>query len=245
LYTYSLRLSPRSSDRHPPAAPHLLRTRLVLHEAANPMKPPAIYTRVSTCDQNPETKALDLRRLAAQRGFEIIQRSTATGSAAPRRSARLAIRCSRPPTAKEFDTVLVSPADPLARSVRHFLQGSTRRIISVSSSCRSGKTSTIGAPLGRALVGIVSAVAELKRNLIIIIERVKAGLRRARLEGRVLSRKPLESDRVGLLRDRTGGLRPLSAREGLQDFPDQRCERFEVVRWHFTEGSISTHLSRH
>jgi DNA invertase Pin-like site-specific DNA recombinase len=107
---------------------------------------------------------------------------------------------------KEFDTVLVWAADPLARSVRHFLQGSTRRIISVSSSCRSGKTSTIGAPLGRAVVGIVSAVAELERNLITIIERVRAGLRRARLEGRVLSRKPLESDRVGLLRDRTGGL---------------------------------------
>jgi DNA invertase Pin-like site-specific DNA recombinase len=47
-------------------------------------------------------------------------------------------------------------------------------------------------------------VAELERNL--IIERVRAGLRRARLEGRVLGRKPIEIDRVGLLRDRTRGL---------------------------------------
>jgi DNA invertase Pin-like site-specific DNA recombinase len=51
---------------------------------------------------------------------------------------------------------------------------------------------------------IVSAVAELERNL--IIERVRAGLRRARLEGRTLGRKPIEIDRVGLLRDRTRGL---------------------------------------
>ena len=51
---------------------------------------------------------------------------------------------------------------------------------------------------------IVSAVAELERNL--IIERVRAGLRRARLEGRVLGRKPLEIDRPALLRDRARGL---------------------------------------
>jgi hypothetical protein len=43
-----------------------------------------------------------------------------------------------------------------------------------------------------------------ERNL--IIERVRAGLRRARLEGRTLGRKPIEIDRVGLLRDRIRGL---------------------------------------
>jgi DNA invertase Pin-like site-specific DNA recombinase len=61
-----------------------------------------------------------------------------------------------------------------------------------------------GGPLGRAVVVIVSAVAELERNL--IIERVRAGLRRARLEGRTLGRKPIDIDRAGLLRDRTRGL---------------------------------------
>ena len=61
-----------------------------------------------------------------------------------------------------------------------------------------------GGPLGRAVIVIVSAVAELERNL--IIERVRAGLRRARLEGRQLGRKPIEIDRFALLRDRTRGL---------------------------------------
>lgn len=61
-----------------------------------------------------------------------------------------------------------------------------------------------GGPLGRAVVIIVSAVAELERNL--IIERVRAGLRRARLEGRVLGRRPIELDRPALLRDRARGL---------------------------------------
>ena len=59
-------------------------------------------------------------------------------------------------------------------------------------------------PLGRAVIVIVSAVAELERNL--IIERVRAGLRRARLEGRTLGRRPIDIDRMGLLRDRARGL---------------------------------------
>ena len=45
---------------------------------------------------------------------------------------------------------------------------------------------------------------DLERNL--VIERVRAGLRRARLEGRVLGRKPIEIDRADLLRDRARGL---------------------------------------
>jgi DNA invertase Pin-like site-specific DNA recombinase len=40
------------------------------------MKRAVLYTRVSTCDQNPATQALDLRRLAEQRGFEIIHEYT-------------------------------------------------------------------------------------------------------------------------------------------------------------------------
>jgi Resolvase, N terminal domain len=39
-----------------------------------------------------------------------------------------------------------------------------------------------GGPLGRAIVVIIGAIAELERNL--IVERVRAGIRRARLEGR-------------------------------------------------------------
>jgi len=60
-----------------------------------------------------------------------------------------------------------------------------------------------GGPLGRAVVIIIGAIAELERNL--IIERVRAGMRRARLEGRHIGRRPLEVDRVAVLRDRNRG----------------------------------------
>jgi DNA invertase Pin-like site-specific DNA recombinase len=67
-----------------------------------------------------------------------------------------------------------------------------------------GEQLDTGGALGRAVVVIISAVAELERNL--IVERVRAGLRRARLEGRSIGRAPLEINRVALLRDRERGM---------------------------------------
>jgi DNA invertase Pin-like site-specific DNA recombinase len=60
-----------------------------------------------------------------------------------------------------------------------------------------------GGPLGRAVVVIIGAIAELERNL--IIERVRAGMSRAKLEGRHIGRKPLVLDHAAILRDRQGG----------------------------------------
>ena len=59
-------------------------------------------------------------------------------------------------------------------------------------------------PLGRAVVVIIAAIAELERSL--IVERVRAGLRRAKLEGPRLGRPPLVVDREAVLRDRQQGL---------------------------------------
>jgi DNA invertase Pin-like site-specific DNA recombinase len=167
------------------------------------MKRAVLYTRVSTFDQNPETQALDLRRLAEQRGFEIIHEYTdrISGAKAKRPALDQMLAAAH---RREFDTVLVWASDRLARSVRHFLEvlDSLNHLGIEFVSFRENLDT--GGPLGRAVIVIVSAVAELERNL--IIERVRAGLRRARLEGRVLGRKPIEIDRAGLLRDRARGL---------------------------------------
>ena len=61
-----------------------------------------------------------------------------------------------------------------------------------------------GGPLGRAMIVIIGAIAELERNL--IVERVRAGMRRARLEGRQIGRAPLEVNRPALLLDRQRGM---------------------------------------
>ena len=58
--------------------------------------------------------------------------------------------------------------------------------------------------LGRAILVIVSAMAELERC--IIIERVLAGMRRPRLEGRQIGRARLDVNREQVIRDRRSGM---------------------------------------
>jgi len=85
------------------------------------MKRAVLYTRVSTCDQNPETQALDLRRLAEQRGFQIVQEYTdrISGAKAKRPALDQMMAAAH---RREYDVVLVWATDRLARSVRHFLE---------------------------------------------------------------------------------------------------------------------------
>jgi DNA invertase Pin-like site-specific DNA recombinase len=168
-----------------------------------PTKRAALYTRVSTIDQHPETQLLDLRRLAEQRGFEIVHEYTdrISGAKAKRPGLDEMLTAAH---RREFDVVLVWAADRLARSVRHFLEVlDTLNHLGIEFVSFRENLDT-GGPLGRAVVVIVSVVAELERNL--IIERVRAGLRRARLEGRQLGRRPIELNRPALLRDRARGL---------------------------------------
>jgi len=54
------------------------------------------------------------------------------------------------------------------------------------------------------VVVIVGAIAELEKSL--IVESVKGGMPRARLEGRHIGRAPLDVDRVAISRDRLSGM---------------------------------------
>ena len=103
-----------------------------------------------------------------------------------------------------FDVLLVWAVDRLARSVKHFLEllDELNRLHVEFVSFREN-LDTAG-PLGRAIIVIVSVVAELEKAL--IVERVRAGMRRAKLEGRRLGRRPLELDHAAILRDRARGL---------------------------------------
>src|SRR4051812_28751331 len=104
----------------------------------------------------------------------------------------------------QFDVVLVWASDRLARSTRHFLEvlDELNRLNIEYVSFRENLDT--GGPLGRAMVVIIGAIAELERNL--IVERVRAGMRRARLEGRQIGRAPLDVDRSAILRDRAHGM---------------------------------------
>ena len=99
---------------------------------------------------------------------------------------------------------MVAAFDRVARSVRHFLEvlDELNRLGIEFVSFRENIDT--GGPLGRAMVVIVGAIAELERNL--IVERVKAEMRRAKLDGRQIGRKPLDIDREQVVRDRFSGM---------------------------------------
>jgi DNA invertase Pin-like site-specific DNA recombinase len=166
------------------------------------MKRACLYLRVSTLDQHPESQLHDLEAMAQQRGFEIVQRYTdrVTGTRARRPGLDQMLADAR---RGRFDVVLVWACDRLARSVRHFLEVLDElNHLGIEFVSFRESLDTSGA-LGRAVVIIVGAVAELERSL--IVERVRAGMRRARLEGQRLGWPPRQIDRDALLRDRARG----------------------------------------
>ena len=166
------------------------------------MKRAALYLRVSTIDQHPETQLYELRQMAAQRGYEIVQEYTDRISGAKARRPALD-DMMRDARRGRFDAVLVWACDRIARSTRHFLEvlDELNRLEVEFVSFR--EQIDTGGPLGRAIVVIIGAIAELERNL--IVERVRAGMRRARLEGRHIGRPSLELDHEAICRDRQRG----------------------------------------
>ena len=168
------------------------------------MKRAALYIRVSTLDQHPETQLHDLRQFASQRGLQIVREYTDHGFSGTKARRPALDELMEDARRHRFDVLMVWSIDRLARSTKHLLQTLDElngRGIQFLSQREAIDTE---GPLGRAIIVIVSAMAELERC--IMIERVRAGMRRAKIEGRRIGRAPLKVDRALLLRDRERGM---------------------------------------
>lgn len=168
------------------------------------MKRAVLYARVSTPDQHLETQLYDLRKLAAQRGFEAVREYTdrgISGSKAKRPGLDSMMADAR---RGEFSVVLVAAFDRIARSTKNFLEVVDElHELGIEFVSAREAIDTSG-PVGRMFITMVGSIAELERSL--IVERIKAGMRRARLEGQRLGRAPLDIDRDALVRDRLSGM---------------------------------------
>ncbi len=168
------------------------------------MKRAALYIRVYTIDKHPETQFHDLRQFASQRGLQIVREYTDHGFSGTKARRPALDELMEDARRHRFDVLMVWSIDRLARSTKHLLQTLDElngRGIQFLSQREAIDTE---GPLGRAIIVIVSAMAELERC--IMIERVRAGMRRAKIEGRRIGRAPLKVNRVVLLRDRERGL---------------------------------------
>jgi DNA invertase Pin-like site-specific DNA recombinase len=168
------------------------------------MKKAAIYVRVSTPDQHVESQLYDLRKLAAQRGFEVVREYCDRGVSSSK--ARRPGLDSMMADARrgQFSVVLVAAFDRVARSTKNFLEiVDELNDLGIEFISAREAIDTSG-PMGRMFITMVGSIAELERSL--IVERIKAGMRRARMEGQRLGRAPLNVDRAAIVHDRISGM---------------------------------------
>lgn len=156
----------------------------------------AIYARVSTTDQSTESQLLDLRRYAADRDWKIFKEYVDEGISGTKDSRPALNELMDDAKKRRFDVVLVWRFDRFARSTKHLilaLEEFKNLGIDFVSYQENIDTSS---PLGAAIFTIISAVAQLERD--IISERVKSGLRKAKQNGKTLGRPRGTSVDVGL-----------------------------------------------
>jgi DNA invertase Pin-like site-specific DNA recombinase len=182
----------------------------------------ALYARVSTQDkeQNPETQLLPLREFAGAQGWTVAGEFVDQAGATDLRG-RKAWRCLLEGAAKrKVDVVLCWKLDRCFRSVKDAadtlsqlrawkvgLRSYTEPMIDTSST----------SPWGELLFNLLASFAQFERSL--IAERVRAGMARAKKQGRVLGRPRAlngEWDEVApLLQDGTLSQRAASKRLGV------------------------------
>jgi DNA invertase Pin-like site-specific DNA recombinase len=168
------------------------------------MKKAAIYARVSTPDQHLEAQLYDLRDLAAKRDYTVIREFEdrgVSGSKSKRAGLDAMLSSAR---RREFDVLLVAAFDRIARSTKNFLEiVDELNELGIEFVSAREAIDTSG-PMGRMFTALVGSIAELERSL--ITERIKAGMRRVRLEGGRLGRAPLNIDHDALVHDRLAGM---------------------------------------
>jgi len=155
----------------------------------------AIYARVSTVDrdQDPDTQLFALRDFCSAQGWEIhkeyVDRASATDL-----THRFAWRELLDDAAKRrLKTVLVFKLDRAFRSVRdmHNTLGAWEPMGVDFRSIREGFDT--GTALGRLLMNLLASLAEFELEL--IRERVKAGMDRARRQGKQIGRPKVSAKR--------------------------------------------------
>jgi DNA invertase Pin-like site-specific DNA recombinase len=170
-----------------------------------------IYARVSTKDQSCELQLRDLRTYCQARGVDLVREYIDVGQSGATDSRPQLNMLMGDARKRQFDAIVVWRFDRFARSTKHLLSALEEfRCLGIQfiSYQENMDTST---SLGQALFTIVSAVAQLERDL--IRERVSAGIRNARANGKKLGRPTSRVDRERIIELKAQGqsLRQIAA----------------------------------
>ena len=156
------------------------------------MKRAVLYLRVSTVDQTTANQEHELSEVASRMGCEIIKVYKDHGiSGAKGRDKRPAFNAlCRAGARREFDMVMAWSVDRLGRSLQDlvgFLSELHALKIDLYLQQQGLDTTT---PAGKAMFQMMGVFAEFERSM--IQERVRAGLKRAKAEGKTLGRPRID-----------------------------------------------------
>lgn len=142
-----------------------------------------LYSRVSTNDQSTAAQLIELRQIAAQRGWSVIAEFEDVISGTTKNRPALDAMLARI-EAGGIDAVAVVKIDRLGRSLQNFLELVTRmKARGCSIICTSqGIDTTSENPCGTLMANMLACFAQFERSL--IVERTKAGMAVARAAGK-------------------------------------------------------------
>jgi len=174
-----------------------------------------IYARVSTTNgQSPEMQLSDLREYASRRGWEMFAEYVDNGVSGAKESWPELNRLMSDAHRRHFDVVLCWKVDRFGRSLKH-LVNALADLDSYGIAFVSLRDNLdLSTPSGRLMFQIIGAMAEFERSL--IQERVRAGLRNAKLKGKMLGRprRIVSSDEMSRLRDQGASFREIAKAVG-------------------------------
>ena len=156
----------------------------------------ALYARVSTSDkdQDPGTQLMALRDYGTAQGWEVVKEYVGRASARDLSHRTAWIRLLDDGSRRRFKGVVVFKLDRAFRSVKD-MHDTLAAWEALGISFKSVREQfDTGTAVGRLLLNLLAAVAEFELEL--IRERVKAGMDRARRQGRRIGR-PRVTDRKG------------------------------------------------
>ena len=157
----------------------------------------AIYTRVSTSEQDTSRQTFDLRRYAEARGWEVaVEKSDRLSGASDRRPGYQAVMAAA--KRREIDVVVVHKLDRWGRSMKHLVESLVELEALGVKFVSMGDGFDLSTPNGRMLAHLLSAFAEFERSM--ISERIRSGLAQARRNGKRLGRPGIGIDRKKLAR---------------------------------------------
>jgi DNA invertase Pin-like site-specific DNA recombinase len=158
------------------------------------MKRAVLYLRVSTVEQTTANQERELREIAGRMGCEITKVYKDHGiSGAKGRDKRPQFDAlCKAAARREFDVVMAWSVDRLGRSLQDLVAflGELHAVGIDLFLHQQGLDTTT--PAGKAMFGMMGVFAEFERAM--IQERVRAGLRRAKDEGKQLGRPKIDAD---------------------------------------------------